>query len=100
MEKKKDISSGDHIIVTAPIVIKNEYNEMYLRRSIQDYFIKFSESVVSFYDMSTHLSAKNDLTNTITVAVEFRDGFWDDCKRCQNRENRKGTYAIIHKIIS
>ena len=68
--------------------------ELYLRCSIQDYFIKFCESEVNKRDVAKYLNAG------ITVDMEIREGEWDSCPDEEFPvQSRVGFYAVIKKII-
>ena len=108
--KTEDISTGENkFIVTAPIVKKrfenkigifSDFEELYLQRSIQDYFIKFCESKVNRIELENYLNTHGGILNMLTLEVEFRDGDWDACAGDQNKQSRTGMYVIIHNIIS
>lgn len=112
MKKKKqaDPSTGPNTyIVTASVVLKSfikkngqatDKQEYYLRRSIQDYFIKFCESQVSREDLDLHLSQLDGFIKTAKLEVEFRDGAWDICEEEEMLQSRMGAYVIIHRILS
>ena len=67
-------------------------NELYLRCSIQDYFIKFCESEVSSKEVILYLN------DGITVEMEVREGDWDTCTDLPT-QSRIGTYAVIKKVF-
>jgi hypothetical protein len=107
--KTKDISSseGKHII-SVPVVIKNfvkkngemtTHKEFYIRRSIQDYYIKFCESKISRDDLENHLATMDNEIKIVTLEVEFLDGYWDICDDDFEQQSRMGAYVIIHRII-
>ena len=96
-------------IISAPVVTKNfvkkngevtERTELYLQRSIQDYFIKFCESNITREVLEDHLSKIDGPIKTVTVEVEFREGAWDQCDEEQAVQSRIGEYAVIYRIIS
>ncbi len=106
--KTMDLESEDgHFLISAEVVKKQFVNkagkssdiyEYYLRRSIQDYFIKFCESKVSSEDIDAYLEKQKDrFIQTINVEVEFRDGEWDNCGDGE-QQSRVGEYVVIHKI--
>jgi len=70
----------------------SEYKEMYLRCSVQDYYIKFCESKVSLKKMKKYLD------QGVTVTYEVREGEWDICKGDPEMQSRIGTYAIVLKV--
>ena len=107
--KTKDISSGkEKYIISVPVVSKNfvkkngavtEHKEMYIRRSIQDYYIKFCESNISSEDLKNHLSTMDGEIKIATLEVEFLDGNWDICDDDFEQQSRVGAYVIIHRIV-
>ena len=66
--------------------------DLYIERSVQDYFIKFCESKVSREELETHLSTKNTEIKVATLEVEFLDGSWDICDG--NFEQQSSTLSI------
>jgi hypothetical protein len=108
INKTMDLESEDgHYLISVEVVKKQFVNkagkssdiyEYYLRRSIQDYFIKFCESKVSSEDIDAYLEKQKDrFIQTINVEVEFRDGEWDNCGDGE-QQSRVGEYVVIHKI--
>lgn len=103
-------TENDTEIIYAPIVYKSftkkngvttNNQEMYVQRSIQDYFIKFCESNITRLDLENYLREhrKNDLIQTVTLEVSFKNGEWDACDEDQQVESRTGDYIIIHRIV-
>lgn len=72
-----------------------EYKELYLRCSIQDYFIKLCESNVDVKTLRKYLN------KSISVEIEIRDdGMWDICTDDPAyAQSRTGAYVVIKKII-
>lgn len=111
MKKNKvaDISTGDHkYILTAPIVSKNfvkkngapsSNKEIYIQRSIQDYYIKFCESKIKREVLEDYLANKTGLMKVVTLEVELKNGYWDICDENFMQQSRMGEYMIIHRII-
>jgi hypothetical protein len=108
--KTKDISTDKKTyIISAPIVIKSfvtkrgeatGHKEMYIQRSIQDYYIKFCESNISQEDLENHLASIDNEIKVVTLEVEFLDGEWDTCEPTpEQQQSRIGEYVIIHRII-
>lgn len=107
--KAEDISTGDRkYIISAPIIIKDfvkkngkvtQYKEIYIERSTQDYFIKFCESKISRDELEDHLSKIIGEIKTVTIEIEFRDGYWDICDGDNMQQSRMGEYVIIHRVI-
>ena len=108
-EKTKDQTTSDNrVIVSAPIVLKSFIKkngeatgqmEMYLQRSIQDYYIKFCESNVSRSEIEAYLNEMDSLIKTVTVEVEFLNGSWDICDENELQQSRIGDYVTIHRLI-
>ena len=95
-------------IITVPVVMKKfvkknskitDYDEYYLERSIQDYFIKFCESKVTQKELEVALKKVRSPIKTLTLKVEFKEGFWDSCEEGVMVQSRTGGYVIIHQII-
>ncbi len=95
-------------IISSPIVTKNfvkkngevtTNKEFYIQRSTQDYYIKFCESKISREELEKHLATINGFIKTVTMEVEFLDGYWDICDSNYEQQSRKGEYVIIHRII-
>ena len=110
IKKKRNISSADgKVIISAPIVSKpfikkngepTDRTELYIRRSIQDYFIKFCESEVTREALEDHLSGINGLIKAVSLEVEFREGEWDVCDENLAQQSRIGEYVVIHRIVN
>ena len=107
--KTKDESTGNgKYIISAPVIFKQfvkkngettDQTEMYIERSIQDYYIKFCESNISREDLENHLSKIDKEIKVATLEVEFLDGYWDICDGNFQQQSRIGQYVIIHRII-
>lgn len=69
-----------------------DIKELYLRCSVQDYYIKFCESKVSLKKMKKHID------KGLTVTFEVKEGEWDICGGDPEIQSRIGTYAIVLKI--
>ena len=68
--------------------------ELYLRCSIQDYFIKICESNITYKELKPYLN------KGIEVEMEVKKGVFDKCSTdIENVQSRTGTYVIIKKII-
>jgi len=70
----------------------SDFKELFLRCSIQDYYIKFCESKVSLKKMKKYLD------KGLTVTYEVKEGKWDICKDNPEMHSRIGTYAVVIKI--
>ena len=107
--KTEDVKlENGHSIISAEIVMhhfesKNgkvsEFKEYYLRRSVQDYFIKFCEGGVTVSDLEKVLNKQKGMTKSLTLEVEFIDGMWDSCDSEHLVQSRTGEYVVIHKVI-
>lgn len=108
--KRADQKSAENrVIITAEIVEKSFVNkagkvsdkkEFYIRRSIQDYFIKFCESEVSAEELRTAWEKETGFIKTLRMEVEFRKGNWDDCgEEAEEVQSRMGEYAVLHKLF-
>ena len=98
--KEKSISNSQ--ITTCQLIEKEfvnkggkitEYKELYLRCSIQDYFIKLCDSKVSRKDLEPYIG------KGISVKMEIKDGMWDHCyPNPAYAQSRMGTYVTILSI--
>lgn len=84
-------------LVEKPFVKKNgevaDFKELYLRCSIQDYYIKLCESDVTKEDLMPYLNSG------ITVEMEIKEGNWDICPdELLHIQSRGGTYVVIKSI--
>lgn len=72
-----------------------ELKELYLRCSIQDYYIKLCESKVQKADLLKYLN------KSISVKMEVKEGYWDICPSDDPKaQSRIGNYVVITEIIS
>ncbi len=101
-------TENNTFIISAPIVAKDFYKkngaktdvqEYYIRRSVQDYFIKFCEGKVLRKDLEEALAKIPGEMKSLKMEVEFRDGSWDICDDNVEQQSRIGKYVIIHKIL-
>lgn len=107
--KTKDTASSDgKYIISVPVIRKSfvkkngestTQKEFYIRRSIQDYYIKFCESKVRREDLENRLSTIKSEIKIVTLEVEFLDGHWDICNDNFEQQSRVGAYVIIHSIV-
>ncbi|NMH86914.1 hypothetical protein [Flavivirga algicola] len=105
----EDIATGNGkyiisaLVVFKDFVLKNgettKHKDAYLRRSNQDYYIKFCKSKISRKDLEKHLSKINKAVKVATLEVEFRNGLWDVCDGNFEQQSRKGAYVIVHRIV-
>ncbi len=96
LSDSKNILGG--ILVEHPFTSKNgetsEIMELYLRCSVQDYFIKFCESAV------THDQLKPFLNKSVTLEIEMKDGEWDNClTEDLHVQSRTGKYLAVKSIV-
>ncbi len=70
---------------------KSGHSEFYVRRSIQDYFIKFCESAVTRENIEEAIKEKG---NYLSLEIEIKQGEWD-----RSPQSRVGSYIIIHRIL-
>lgn len=71
----------------------SDFKELYLRCSIQDYYIKLCESDVTKEDLLPYLNSE------ITVEMEIKEGNWDICPdELLHIQSRVGTYVVIKSI--
>ena len=84
-------------LVEKPFINKagnvSENKELYLRCSVQDYYIKLCESDVAQDVLTPHLN------EGVAVEVEIREGNWDICPGDpEQMQSRVGKYAVILSI--
>lgn len=71
-----------------------EYKELYLRCSIQDYFIKICAGNVTAKQLNPYINSG------IEVEMEIKEGMLDHCSNnLAHTQSRTGTYVVIKKII-
>lgn len=116
--KKLDVSADEtelkelpigREIISAPIVFKPFVNkagknigfdEVYVQRSIQDYFVKFCEGNVSKEEIEKALAKQTGMIKTLKMEVAIKEGTWDICPEDnENMQSRIGSYIVIYKII-
>jgi hypothetical protein len=93
----KNLLAG--ILIEHPFTSKNgetsEIMELYLRCSVQDYFIKFCESSV------TPSQLRPFLNKSITLEIEMKDGEWDNClTEDVHVQSRTGKYLAVKGIVN
>ncbi len=115
MKPKKRLKTADKIskdgykIVAAPIVqtsfinkkgLATDKKEYYLRRSIQDYYIKLCESKITEEELTAHLTTIKSDIKVLKLEIEYKKGEWDNCEEIPEIvQSRIGEYVIIHKIL-
>lgn len=95
---KHEVTTISGQIVEKEFMKKNNkpagFSELYLRASIQDYYIKFCESKVSKEELEKYID------KGITVKVELIEGEWDICPDDpQEMQSRMGMYAAVLEIV-
>jgi hypothetical protein len=108
--------SGDTMVLHCQLVEKEFYKkngkpagftELYLRASVQDYFIKLCESNVTKEDFAPYLHKDTDnkeeldlrIPKGISVQVILSEGEWDICAGDPEMQSRIGMYAAVLKIL-
>jgi len=94
----------DAPIVEVSMVLKNakisSHSDYYVRRNIQDYFIKFCDNDgISKKELEQAMTMKDGISQVLRLEVEFRDGLWDSCDPEEIVQSRTGEYIVIHKIL-
>lgn len=99
--QKKELKTSDSgttscLLVEKAFVKKNgeptDHKEIYLRCSVQDYYIKLCESKVTKKELEKYLD------KGISVRMEIKEGSWDICEGDPVMQSRIGTYAVILSI--
>ena len=84
-------------LIEKPFIIKNgvesDIMELYLRCSVQDYFIKVCESNVTVNELRKYLN------KGITVEMQIKEGKLDKCEGDGEVQSRIGIYVTISEII-
>ncbi|OFZ43067.1 MAG: hypothetical protein A3D92_06175 [Bacteroidetes bacterium RIFCSPHIGHO2_02_FULL_44_7] len=76
------------------IGIESDIKELYLRCSVQDYFIKLCESQVTRTELEPFIN------KGIKVKMKILDGNWDSCPGdFQEMQSRTGRYAVIETLV-
>ena len=100
-------SENGHQVVYCEVVEKQfvkkngeatEQTELYLRLSVQDYFIKFCESQIKREQLNKFVSWDLKEINTVKAEVEILEGEWDNCGE-EEVQSRIGYYVIIHQLL-
>jgi hypothetical protein len=94
----QDTMKAGCLVVEKEAIMKNGQPtgrmEMYLRCSVDDYYIKFCESKVTRKELEPYLE------NGVSVEMEIRDGYWDICPGYpQEMASRVGKYVVIFEIL-
>ena len=100
--REKKPQDPNRMVLTGPLVEKPfykkngekaDFTELYLRASVQDYFIKFCESEVGRTTLEPYID------QVISVQGEIKNGNWDICPGDpQEMQSRIGYYLIIKSI--
>lgn len=97
-----------HLVISAQIVeismvMKNakvsSSSDYYVRRSVQDYFIKFCDGYVSKKELEYEMTMKDGISEPLQLEVEIKEGLWDSCDPEEIVQSRTGKYIVIHRII-
>ncbi len=114
--KKTQLSADGKTILTGPIIRKKflkknnkvtDREELYLRTSVTDYFIKFCKSKVSLETLEKHLE-QSDLPDVmgdkiVSLEVEIiRNGELDNCDPPSLEiqvQSRMGDYILVNSIV-
>ncbi len=71
----------------------SDKKELYLRCSVQDYFIKFCESEINVEDI-LHL-----LNTPVSFRIKIKTGAWDICEDDDpNLQSRIGDYIVVYEF--
>ncbi len=107
----KQVPSDSRFIISGQLVEKEFIKkngeptgsmELYLRASVQDYFIKFCESDVSREELEQFIvESETDIPPPITLEIEIiYDSHWYICEDDQHEiQSIVGDYVILKKII-
>ncbi len=104
MNKAPEVSN-DNAVYTGQVIEKEFYTkggkatgstDLYLRLSVQDYFIKFCESKVTKEDIEKLNLGEFD---AIKIEGEVKDGEWDSCDPENRVQSRTGSYIVIYAIL-
>lgn len=105
-QKTKSLSDDGHMLVTAPVIEKEVYSkrgeptgrkELYLRLSMQDFYIKFCESKVKREDLQPMVTTDLEDMKTAQFEIEIRDGNWDQCGE-DDVASRIGKYVVVYNF--
>lgn len=97
-----------HLLITAEVIENARTDQkgkiisgtdLYVRRSAQDYFIKFSESAVTKETIKKALDKIKRATKSLTMEAEIRNGMWDSCDGKGVSQCRTGSYIVIHRLL-
>lgn len=98
-------------IITAEIVTNDfeippsvtnteKLQDYFIRRSVQDYFIKFCEGNVTVNELDAALSKQKSNIKNLKMEVAFKEGMWDVCDEKEaHQQSRDGKYVILLKIF-
>jgi hypothetical protein len=110
MKKTEDKRTPNgHLLITAEVIEKARTDDkgkilpgtdLYVRRSAQDYFIKFSESAVTMEAVKNEMDKMKHDIKSFTMETEIRNGLWDSCDGTGMTQSRTGVYIVIHRLIA
>lgn len=109
MKKQKDKKTGENRYeISAELVRKEFVNkggkktaryEFFVRRSVQDYFIKICEGEVKRkYLEEIYASFGDTMIKMVNVEISFQEGMWDICEADTEVQSRVGPYAVLYSI--
>lgn len=110
-EMKKNMdkrTANGHLLITAEVIEKARTDkrgeiisgaDLYVRRSVQDYFIKFSESAVTEEGIKKAMGRIKQNIKSLTMEIEIRNGLWESCDGKETEQSRMGAYIVIHRLI-
>jgi len=110
VKKTKDKRTANgHLLITAEVIEKERTDkrgeiisgtDLYVRRSAQDYFIKFSESAVTKEAVQKEMDKIKHTIKSLSMEAEIRNGLWDSCDGKEMTQSRTGAYIVIHRLIA
>lgn len=110
MKKIEDKRTANgHLLITAEVIENARTDkrgniisgtDLYVRRSAQDYFIKFSESAVTKEAVKQAMDKIKHPIKSLTMEAEIRNGLWDNCDGKGMPQSRTGVYIVIHRLIA
>lgn len=71
------------------------YTDLYIRASVQDYYIKFCESEVDRGVLEPLVG------QVISIHVVIKSGLWDDCNESETEvQSRTGNYVVVKELMN
>jgi hypothetical protein len=102
-------TTNGHLLITAEVIEKPRTDkkgriipgtDLYVRRSAQDYFIKFSESAVTKEAVKNAMDKTKQNIKSLSMEAEIRNGLWDSCDGIEMKQCRTGAYIVIHRLLA